>query len=362
MDTQTLLFFILGLGLLIVGAEALVRGASKLALGLGVSPLVVGLTVVAYGTSSPEFIVSVSTALAGQPDLAVGNVVGSNIFNVLFILGVSAVIVPLVVHAQIIRLDVPIMIGVSIICMAFALDGNISRLEGAALFLGLLAYTWFLIRLSRNEAANADAIQPDLTAKPDRSAKAILVNIGFVVFGLVLLVIGSRWLVDGAVMLAKAMGVDDLVIGLTIIAAGTSLPEVATSILAAIRKERDIAVGNVVGSNIFNILGVLGVAGIVSPAGLTVSNAINTFDGPVMIAVALACLPIFLSGREITRWEGFIFIGYYIAYTAYLILNATNHASLPLFNSAMLTFVVPITVLTIIVSLAKGHRAFGENK
>lgn len=351
MDILTLVLFVIGLVLLIVGAEALVRGASRLATGMGISPLVVGLTVVAFGTSSPELAVSVSTALAGQSDLAVGNVVGSNIFNVLFILGVSAMIVPLLVNSQIIRLDVPIMIGVSIISMAFALDGTISRLEGLGLFLGLVAYTVFLIRLSRREQQDA---KPDHTSDASaKSAKAILLNIGFIVIGLTLLVIGSRWLVDGAVALAKAMGVDDLVIGLTIVAAGTSLPEVATSILAAIRKERDIAVGNVVGSNIFNLLGVLGLSSMVSPIGLTVSNAINTFDGPVMLAVAVACLPIFLSGREIARWEGFVFVGYYIAYTAYLILNASNHASLPLLSSTMLSFVLPITVLTLLVVVVK---------
>jgi cation:H+ antiporter len=355
MDIQTLIFFILGLVLLIVGAEALVHGASHLALSLGISPLVVGLTVVAFGTSSPEFAVSISTAIAGSADLAMGNVVGSNIFNVLFILGISAMIVPLAVHSQVIRLDVPIMIGVTVIGMAFALDGTISRFEGIGLFLGLLAYTWFLIRLSRNET-NKTASATATTQKSDRSFKSMALNIAFIVVGLVLLVFGSRWLVDGAVMLAKAIGVDDLVIGLTIISAGTSLPEVATSILAAIRKKRDIAVGNVVGSNIFNILGVLGLATIVSPNGITVSSAIIAFDGPVMLAVAVACLPIFISGREIARWEGFVFIVYYIAYTAYLILNATNHATLPLYNSVMLSFVLPITVLTFIIVIAREHR------
>ena len=234
METQTLVLFIVGLVFLIIGAEALVRGASRLATGMGISPLVVGLTVVAFGTSSPELAVSVSTALAGQSDLAVGNVVGSNIFNVLFILGVSAIIVPLLVNSQIILLDVPIMIGVSIIAMVFSLDGVITRLEGLGLFLGIIAYTVFLIRLSRREQKDEKTDHtPDASAK---NAKTILLNIGFIVIGLTLLVIGSRWLVDGAVALAKAMGVDDLVIGLTIVAAGTSLPEVATSILAAIRK------------------------------------------------------------------------------------------------------------------------------
>jgi cation:H+ antiporter len=357
MDVLTLVLFVIGLGLLIVGAELLVKGASRLAAAVGISPLVIGLTVVAFGTSSPEMAVSVSTALQGQTDLSVGNVVGSNIFNVLFILGISAVITPLLVQRQLIRLDVPIMVGVSIVALLFTLDGSVSRLEGVILFAGIVSYTVFLIVQARRETKakdGADEYDKEFSEKP-RNAMDTLKNVAFVAAGLVLLVVGSNWLVDGAIAIAKAIGVDDVVIGLTIVAAGTSLPEVATSILAAIRKERDIAVGNVVGSNIFNVLAVLGLSSIVAPTGLQVAPSMIDFDIWVMIAVAVACLPIFFTGNEISRWEGFVFLGYYIAYTTYLVFNATEHAALPMFSNVMMLFVVPITVLTLLIT---GFRAW----
>ena len=374
MDTTTLVLFVIGLVLLIIGAEVLVRGASKLAVAAGISPLVIGLTIVAFGTSAPEMAVSVSSALQGQADIAVGNVVGSNIFNVLFILGVSAIITPLVVSKQLIRFDVPLMIGVSMLAMLFGWDGRISQLEGVLLFVGIIGYTAFLIIQSRRESkANAtpDEFDKEYGAKPKGTTDYVK-NIAFIVAGLGMLVLGSRWLVDGAIALAKTLGVDDVVIGLTIVAAGTSLPEVATSIIAAIKGERDIAVGNVVGSNIFNILAVMGLSAFVSPSGLPVSPSIETFDLPIMIAVAIACLPIFFTGWTIARWEGVIFLGYYLAYTAFLVFNTTQHAALPFFSSIMLFFVVPITVLTLVITgiralqqqggLKLGNQAVGIKK
>ncbi len=356
MDATTLILFVIGIGLLILGAELLVRGASRLAAAIGISPLVIGLTVVAYGTSAPEMAVSVQSALAGQADIALGNVVGSNIFNVLFILGLSALIVPLVVSRQLIKLDVPIMIGVSILLALLALDGNISRLDGALLFAGIVGYTFFLIKQSRKEKRLAQ----DEYEKEYGSAKSKghwFINIALIIVGLGLLVLGSRWLVNGAIAIAQNLGLSELVIGLTIIAAGTSLPEVATSIIASIRGERDIAVGNVVGSNIFNILAVLGLSALVSPSGVNVSPAALRFDIPVMLAVAVACLPIFLSGHLIARWEGALFLAYYIAYTLYLILAATQHDALPHFSAVMWEFVIPITVVTLVVSLARYVKA-----
>jgi cation:H+ antiporter len=355
MDALTLVLFVIGLVLLVVGAEALVKGASKLAAGIGISPLIIGLTIVAFGTSSPEMAVSVSSALAGSADIAVGNVVGSNIFNVLFILGASALIAPLIVSRQLIRLDVPIMISVSVLAFLFGMDGNINRLEGVILFAGIIAYTIFLIMQSRKEklakaAAAKDEFAAEYSEKPQGTAD-VLKNLVFIGVGLVLLVVGSRWLVDGATAIARSIGVDDVVIGLTIVAAGTSLPEVATSILASIRGERDIAVGNVVGSNIFNILSVLGLTGIVAPAGLPVAASIQNFDMIIMMIVALACLPIFFTGLEIKRWEGAIFLLYYVAYTVYLVFNATGHAALPAFSNIMLLFAVPITIITLVVTL-----------
>lgn len=291
-------FFVAGLIFLIVGAEALVRGASRFALSFGISPLIIGLTVVAFGTSSPELAVSVKAALSGQSGVAVGNVVGSNIFNVLFILGLSALIVPLVVSKQLLRLDVPVMIALSVIVLLLSLDGSISRTDGMVLVTGLASYIGVLIYLSRKASTDLDDKGSNESGDVNRSGSSTLQNSLLVLGGLVLLVLGSRWLVDGAVSFAQHMGVSELIIGLTIVAAGTSLPEVVTSIIAAIRGHRDIAVGNVIGSNIFNLMGVLGVAGIVAPSGIEIPPAVIGFDLPVMIAVAFACLPIFFTGAE----------------------------------------------------------------
>lgn len=350
MNITVLVLLIAGLALLVAGAEALVRGASKLAAGVGISPLIIGLTIVAFGTSSPEMAVSVMSSLAGQADIALGNVVGSNIFNVLFILGISSLVSPLLVAQQLIRLDVPIMIGVSLLLLFFGVDGRINRSDGVVLFVGILVYTAFLIYQSRKEG-NSEVQEEYLREYSSQGRMTVVqgvINLGLIVAGLVLLVLGSRWLVESSTAIARAIGISDLVIGLTIVAIGTSLPELATSVVASIKGERDIAVGNVVGSNIFNILSVLGLSAAVSPSGIIVSNAALRFDIPVMIAVAFACLPIFASGNLIERWEGLLFAGYYVAYTAYLILYSTQHNLLPLFSNVMLFFVIPLTVITLI--------------
>jgi len=355
------ILFIAGLALLVLGAEALVRGASKLASALGVPPLVIGLTVVAYGTSTPELAVSVQAALAGQADIAVGNVVGSNIFNVLFILGLSAIIAPLIVSRQLVWMDVPLMVGVSLVTLLIALDGRISRLDGALLVLGIVAYTILLVRQARKEkAASREAAAAGGSGGPARAeaatARTWAVNLVYIAAGLGLLVLGARWFVDSSIAIARMVGVSELVIGLTIVAAGTSMPEVATSIIASIRGERDIAVGNVVGSNIYNILAVLGLAAVLSPSGLTVAPAVLDFDIPVMLAVAVACLPIFFTGHLIARWEGWLFFGYYVAYTAFLILASQQHDALPAFSRAMGLFVIPLTAVTLIIVAARSRK------
>ncbi len=360
---MNMLIFLGGLILLVLGANTLVRGASKLAMSFGISPLVVGLTIVAFGTSAPEVAVSVGAVLDGKTDIAIGNVVGSNIFNVLFILGISALITPLVVNIQLIRQEVPIMLGASLLLLALSLDGRLSFLDGGLLFALLVAYTVFLIVQSRRETQAAkdefaEEIQPAQAGAWDSHWAA---QIGLIAAGLVALVFGSDYLVQASVNFAKAMGVSDLIIGLTIVAAGTSMPEVATSITAAIKGERDIAVGNVVGSNTFNILGCLGVSGLVSGnLGLTIAPSLLAFDIWVMLAVALACLPVFMTGREIARWEGGVFFGYYIAYVAYLVLAAQQHEVLPVFSSVMMGFVVPLTVVTLVVVVIRRPAAAGE--
>ncbi len=353
---MNLLLFLAGLAALVIGANLLVRGASKLALSFGISPLVVGLTVVAFGTSAPEVAVSVGAALDGKTDIALGNVVGSNIFNVLFILGISALITPLVVNVQLIRQEVPIMIGVSLLLLALSLDGRLGLIDGALLLGLLIAYTVFLVVQSRSEtkAAQDEYAQENRPAEAGAWDAKLPAQIALIVAGLVALVFGSEWLVTASIAFAKTMGVSDLVVGLTIVAAGTSMPEVATSITAAIKGERDIAVGNVVGSNTFNILGCLGLSSLVSgSAGLGVPPSILAFDIWVMLAVALACLPVFMSGREIARWEGGVFVAYYVAYVAYLLLAAQQHDALPAYSVAMMSFVIPITVITLIVVMLR---------
>lgn len=344
-----MLWFIPGLIALILGAELLVRGASKLALSFGISPLVVGLTVVAFGTSSPELAVSVQSAWSGRVDIAMGNVVGSNIFNVLFILGVSALIAPLVVHRQLIRQEVPMMIAVSLLLWALVADGGLGRLDGLILVALLLGYNFVLIRQSRRETAALNAENSETT--PDEQAwdGHWGVQVALVLGGLVLLVFGSNWLVDAAVTLARRLGMSELVVGLTIVAVGTSLPEVATSVMAAARGQRDIAVGNVIGSNLFNVLAVLGVSASIAPGDLLVAPSLLAFDLPVMVAVAVACLPIFFTGHLIARWEGALFLAYYAAYTSYLILDAAGHAAQAGFSATMSGFVLPLTVVTLLV-------------
>lgn len=354
MGSTTLFLFVIGLISLILGAEVLIRGASRLAALVGISPLVIGLTVVAFGTSSPEIAVSVQSAFSGQADIALGNVVGSNIFNVLFILGLSALVTPLVVAQQLIRLDVPLMIGVSFLLFTLAFDSKVGRMDGVLFFTGILAYIIFAIRLSRKEGEQIkEEYAKEFGDARNKSKAQWLIYIAFIVIGLALLVLGSRWLVVGAIAFARVLGVSELIIGLTIIAAGTSLPEVATSVIASLRGERDIAVGNVVGSNIFNILAVLGLVSIVAPNGINVPPAALRFDIPVMLVTAFACLPIFFTGKKIARWEGALFLGYYVAYTLYLILGALQHDTLPIFSSVMMAFVVPLTIITLLISIMR---------
>jgi len=356
---MTLFLLVAGIAFLVLGADALVKGASGLAATAGVSSLVIGLTVVAFGTSAPELSVSVASALEGKSDLALGNVVGSNILNVLLILGVCAVISPLAVQRQLIRLDTPAMIGASVLVWLFALDGDIAQAEAWVLLAGLVAYTAQRVMGNRRESAAASATSG---AEADTAVErhAWYVDVGLVVLGLVALVFGSRWFLEGAVALARSFGMSELLIGLTLVALGTSLPEVATSVMATIRGERDIAVGNVVGSNIFNLLGVLGVSGIVASGGLHVSGAPLARDLPVMTAVAVACFPIFISGLRIARWEGWLFLGYYVAYTAYLALAETQSPAAPNVARLLVQVLVPLTGGVLMVILVRSIREWNE--
>ncbi|MDX1661282.1 MAG: calcium/sodium antiporter [Gemmatimonadota bacterium] len=357
---MTALLFLAGLAFLLVGAEALVRGASRLAGAAGISPLVVGLTVVAFGTSSPELAVSLASALAGRTDVAMGNVVGSNVFNVLLVLGLSASIGALVVQRTLVRFEVPLLIVVSTAVLLMALDGSVGRVDGAILFAGLIGYTGFAIWRSRRESsAVREEYRREFGESSRPATRRLVLDVLLSAIGLTLLVIGSRWLVSAATTTAEAMGVSSLVVGLTVVAAGTSLPEVATSVLAAVRGERDIAIGNVIGSNLFNLMAVLGLSGILAPDGLAVDPALVRFDLPVMLAAAVACLPILASGARIDRWEGALFLAYYGAWTAYLLLRATAHDTLPAFSAAMLAFVLPLTAVTLAIVAWRSWRDRG---
>jgi cation:H+ antiporter len=315
--TMTLLFLLLGLVLLYFGAEGLVRGSSSLALRLGVGPLLVGLTVVAFGTSAPEMMVSVKAAYLGQGDISVGNVVGSNICNIGLILGFCAILVPIKVASQIVRIDTPIMIAATALAIAVLYDGSLSRLEGIIFFLLLVVYVVFSIRFAKKQAT--DPLAQEFAEEVKMSKRGVALDVLMVIGGLVMLVFGARFLVDAAIEIAKAFGLSEAVIGLTIVAVGTSLPELATSLVAALKKEADIAVGNVVGSNIFNIFGILGVSAMITPLS---SSGITGVDLAVMAAFALVLWGFSATGYRITRTEGLIMLVPYAGYVTWLVARA----------------------------------------
>jgi cation:H+ antiporter len=315
--TIALVYLVIGLVLLYFGAEGLVRGSSSLALRWGLSPLVVGLTVVAFGTSSPELVVSLKAALNGQGAISVGNVVGSNICNIGLILGLSALITPIATSSQIIRIDIPIMIGVTLVSLVFLANESISFLEGAALFSLLIVYIVFSIYLARR--SKGDALEQEFTEEVRISKQGVALDLLMVAGGLALLVFGARYLVDGAVIIARSFGWSDALIGLTIVAVGTSLPELATSLLAAIKKEADIAVGNIVGSNIFNLLGILGISAMVTPLK---AEGIDWLDLAVMTGFAVLLWPFARHQHRICRWEAGVLLAGYAGFVWWLVRSA----------------------------------------
>ena len=348
---------IAGLVLLILGGEFLVRGASALSRRVGISSLVVGLTVVSAATSAPELAVTIGAVLRDEPGLAVGNVVGSNIINILFILGLSALVLPLVVTRGLVRFDLPLMVAMSAGLLLISLDGVISAVDGLILLCVVVAHTVMTIVISRRrtrspaDAAGSTSGSPtkDVTDEDEESPAASTgKSLLLVVLGIALLVGGSTLLVEGAVNIATTLGVSSLVIGLTVVAIGTSLPELMTSITAVRRGERAMAVGNIVGSNILNIGVVLGLPALISLEGIPVSSAAVSLDIPVMLAASIALLPVAFTGFVIARWEGALFVGLYLAYTGYLILAATEHDALEGFTAVMVWFVLPLVAVTLI--------------
>jgi cation:H+ antiporter len=351
MGPQTIVFFAVGTVALVAGAEGLVRGASRLAARTGLSPIVIGLTVVAFGTSAPELAVSLGAVFRDETDIALGNVVGSNIANVLLVLGLSGMLGGgLVVAQRIVRIDVPLMIAASALLLVLALDEQLGRVDGLVLVVLLVGYVSWTVVAALRDPSKAIAEEYDEALHEEKlRASSPLTDTGFVLAGLVLLVVGSQALVSAATDIAVELGVSDLVIGLTVVAVGTSLPELATSVLAATRGQRDLAVGNAIGSNLFNILAVLGISATVASSPLPVDDGALTLDLPVMIAVAVACLPLFASGYVLARWEGTFFVVYYAAYVLWLVLDATEHEFRNAFAVGMVAFVLPLTTLTLAV-------------
>ncbi|MEZ5341523.1 MAG: calcium/sodium antiporter [Acidimicrobiales bacterium] len=312
-----------------------------------------------FGTSAPELAVSVGAGLAGNTDVAFGNVAGSNIINILLILGASALVGGLAVSQRIVKLDVPILIGVTLVTFVMALDNRIGRVDGSLLFLGVRLYTWWLIRASRREtAAVAQEYEDAIDSVEARTGdRPLIVQLGFVVAGVAILILGSQLMVGAATDIATSLGVSDLIIGLTVVAVGTSLPEFATSMMAAFRGQRDLAVGNIIGSNLFNLMCVLGATGIVS-GGVNVSDASLRLDFPVMIFATVVLLPIVWAGFCITRWQGLVLGAFYLMYVAYLILDENGSTAIGVFRS----IAVVAAVLTLAAFSLAGVRGWRQHR
>lgn len=326
MNLHASIVFIAGLVIIILAAEFVLRGASRLAARLGIKPIIIGLTVVSVGTSVPELAVGITAVSEGSGSLAVGNIAGTNILNILFILGLSAAIRPLPLQLLSIRFDVPVMIVSAIALFLMALDGQLSRFEGILLTMAAVIYAIAIIRISKKESAKmreeyAEEYGSQVLLKEKNSVLGWVGNIILMIAGLVLSMVGADLLVAGAVSIAQAMGVSDAIIGLTIVAIGTSAPELATTIMATIKNDRDVAVGNLIGSSISNILFILGVTCIVAPNGVDVSEDILWLDLPMAAAVAIVCYPVFRSDRMVTRREGIIFVSAYLIYLTFLLFR-----------------------------------------
>ncbi|OUM08799.1 conjugal transfer protein TraR [Pseudomonas syringae] len=328
-----------GLLLLLIGAELSVRSAVHLAAIFKVRPLIIGLTVVAMGTSAPQMAVSLQAAFSDNTDIAVGSVIGGNIFNVLVILGLCSLIIPLRVARQVVRVDIPLMIGACLLAIGLSWSGEFSQFDGALLLTGLLVCLIIIIRQGGHTPRHGNAAT---TEKP-----RTFTRIAMLVVGLLMLTAGGHLLVSASVVMAIHLGLSERIVGLTVIAIGTSLPALMTSLIAALRGERDIAVGNVIGSNLFNLLGVLGVTALVAPVPLTISPNALVFDLPVMLGVSLLCVPLFYSGYRIDRIEGLLLLALYLTYGLHILAISTGMALASRLESGMLTFVLPVLGLIV---------------
>lgn len=315
------LLLIAGLALLVWGANFIVQGASNLAASFGISPMIIGLTVVAVGTSFPELAVGITASLQGSGSLAIGNIAGTNMFNILFILGLTAAIAPIALDKQIFRLDLPLAVLSALAMLLLSLDGRLSQFDGGLMFLGAIAYTFILLKIARRDAQAASASRITQSDAPTTPASSRLKNTLFLLSGLVLSIWGAKWLVDGAVDIARLLQWSEAVIGLTIVAIGTSAPELITTLVATYKKQRDVAIGNLLGSSIFNILVILALTVLASPNGITVEKTFLVRDIPLMLGVMLVCIPVFYTGRTVSRKEGIAGVIVYCAYLTYLLIE-----------------------------------------
>jgi cation:H+ antiporter len=338
-----------GLVLLLIGAELMVRAAVRLAERLHVRPLIIGLTIVALGSSAPQMAVSLQAALTDNPDIAVGSVVGSGIFNILVTLGLSALIIPLRVSRQLVRLDIPLMIGASLLVFILAWNKDLGRFDGVLLLGALALYLGLLFRQSRHST------RPH-TERPTETQQSWLISVLMILAGLAMLVFAGRLLLGAAVVVATDLGLSERVIGLTVVAVGTSLPELATSLIAALRGQRDIAVGNVIGANLFNLLGVLGLTALLAPTPLSVSPNALDFDLPVMLGVAALCLPVFYSGYRVTRAEGLLLLGLYLVYGLHVVSFTTGMPLAGKLERLMLFYVLPALLTFLLFTSIRAWR------
>ncbi|MBQ7626679.1 MAG: calcium/sodium antiporter [Rhodocyclaceae bacterium] len=352
--------FVFGVLLLVAGAEWLVRGAANLARACGVSALLIGLTVVAFGTSAPELAVSINAARQGTAGIAVGNVLGSNIANLLLVLGLSALLMPLAVNRQVLRQEMPVLIVATVLSVIFLLDGSMTRLEGGALFVLAVLYTVFQVWQVRR--AGAPAQEGDDTHGDDEAAPAeesrgrgVLADCGLIVAGLVGLVWGADWLVQAAVEVARQLGVSEFIIGLTIVAVGTSLPEIATSLVAVRKGEGDLAVGNVVGSNLFNLLVVLGLTAVFARGAMPVPDAALEFDLWFMLVSTLVCLPLMAAQQRVGRAQGALLLVWYAVYVLWLVL-VTRFGSIPSVAAQVILYgLLPVSLVWVLGGWVRGR-------
>lgn len=354
---MTVLLFVVGLVILIGGTELFLKSVDKFGAAWSVSPVVMGLTVVAFATGAPELAISLQAAADGRPDLVIGNIIGSNVANILLILGIAGLFKPLNITNRIIKIDVPMVIGASLLLYFLAMDGSLSTVDGLIIIAGLILYSGFMYgQIRKDRMAN----QRKKEEKPDPGEPITILFYGkyilLLLTGLILIVMGSRWMVEAAVTIAEILGVSELIIGLTIVSIGTSLPEVATS-LSSIRKgDSDTAIANVMGSNLYNILLTLGLTVMIAPGALHVSTDAIHLDLPFMVIVAASCLPLFWPGKHIGRPEAAGFLFYYTSYITYLVLIALHHPFKEHMEWGMTWIIIPATVLLIIVKFISDYR------